>query len=188
MSYQLPQASDKSDGVKKKNDGLSLVAAKETDPLIHTSRSGGSIRARRSSKSPIDHKSAAHITPQGRIMIEGNQDDGYDGDHDGYESIDEANVHRRQPLQQGLQDDEESFLYPPPADSVESAPNRPDVPLQQTNSALHDIHSVGSVSVGSGSQPPVLEIPEEIYTVRKAALKVLKPLTRTWVRKILTVR
>lgn len=29
--------------------------------------------------------------------------------------------------------------------------------------------------------PPLLEIPEEIYAVRKAALKVLKPLNNTWV-------
>lgn len=39
----------------------------------------------------------------------------------------------------------------------------------------------GSRSEGSASQPPLLEIPEEIYAVRKAALKVLKPLTKTWV-------
>jgi hypothetical protein len=29
--------------------------------------------------------------------------------------------------------------------------------------------------------PPMLEIPEEIYAVRKAALKVMKPLNNTWV-------
>jgi hypothetical protein len=39
-----------------------------------------------------------------------------------------------------------------------------------------------SRSVDSNSQPPLLEIPEEIYAVRKAALKVMKPLTKTWVR------
>jgi hypothetical protein len=37
---------------------------------------------------------------------------------------------------------------------------------------------------GSSSEhPPLLEIPEEIYGVRKAALQVLKPLTKTWVRR-----
>jgi hypothetical protein len=36
----------------------------------------------------------------------------------------------------------------------------------------------------SESNPPLLEIPEEIYAVRKAALQVLKPLTRTWVRLV----
>jgi hypothetical protein len=29
---------------------------------------------------------------------------------------------------------------------------------------------------------PILEIPEEVYQVRKSALQVLKPLTKTWVR------
>jgi hypothetical protein len=38
-----------------------------------------------------------------------------------------------------------------------------------------------SRSLDSNSQPPLLEIPEEIYAVRKAALKVMKPLTKTWV-------
>jgi hypothetical protein len=38
-----------------------------------------------------------------------------------------------------------------------------------------------SRSGGSNSQPPILEIPEEIYAVRKAALQVMKPLTKTWV-------
>jgi hypothetical protein len=32
-----------------------------------------------------------------------------------------------------------------------------------------------------GEHPPLLEIPEEIYAVRKAALQVLKPLTSSWV-------
>lgn len=36
----------------------------------------------------------------------------------------------------------------------------------------------------SEANPPLLEIPEEIYAVRKAALQVLKPLTRTWVRHV----
>jgi hypothetical protein len=55
-------------------------------------------------------------------------------------------------------------------------------------------HSGGSRSVhqlrrhyvarGSGGEhPPLLEIPEEIYNVRKSALSVLKPLTRTWVSR-----
>ncbi len=56
-------------------------------------------------------------------------------------------------------------------------------------------HSGGSRSVhqlrrhyiarGSGEHPPLLEIPEEIYGVRKSALTVLKPLTRTWVSRYL---
>ena len=34
----------------------------------------------------------------------------------------------------------------------------------------------------SSAHPPLLEIPEEVYAVRKSALQVLKPLTRSWVR------
>mmetsp|Transcript_6984 Transcript_6984/g.14865 ORF Transcript_6984/g.14865 Transcript_6984/m.14865 type:complete len:590 (-) Transcript_6984:58-1827(-) len=37
-----------------------------------------------------------------------------------------------------------------------------------------------SAGEGSGNSAPLLEIPEEIYRVRRAALQVLKPLTRTW--------
>jgi len=48
-------------------------------------------------------------------------------------------------------------------------------------SQQQDDRSVGSTASGS-EQPPLLEIPEEIYAVRKAALQVLKPLTKTWVR------
>ena len=35
--------------------------------------------------------------------------------------------------------------------------------------------------------PPLLEIPEEVYAVRKAALQVLKPLTSSWVRPLFVV-
>jgi len=39
---------------------------------------------------------------------------------------------------------------------------------------------VSSGGEGSGNSTPLLEIPEEVYRVRRAALQVLKPLTRTW--------
>lgn len=44
----------------------------------------------------------------------------------------------------------------------------------------HDIDSDQELS-HSETHPPLLEIPEEVYAVRKSALQVLKPLTRTWV-------
>ena len=34
-------------------------------------------------------------------------------------------------------------------------------------------------------RPPLLEIPEEIYAIRKAALQVLKPLTASWVSRFI---
>lgn len=41
-----------------------------------------------------------------------------------------------------------------------------------------------SADQATGETPPLLEIPEEIYAVRKAALQVLKPLNKTWVRSV----
>jgi len=35
-----------------------------------------------------------------------------------------------------------------------------------------------------GGEPPLLEIPEEIYAVRKSALQVMKPLIGSWVRAL----
>mmetsp|Transcript_6406 Transcript_6406/g.18022 ORF Transcript_6406/g.18022 Transcript_6406/m.18022 type:complete len:636 (-) Transcript_6406:1604-3511(-) len=56
--------------------------------------------------------------------------------------------------------------------------NEPPQPYRPTSP--DDQHSLGGDT--SGSQPqPLLEIPEEIYAVRKSALKVLKPLTKTWI-------
>jgi len=44
------------------------------------------------------------------------------------------------------------------------------------------------VARGSGSgEHPLLEIPEEVYSIRKSALQVLKPLTRTWVSREIRV-
>ncbi len=49
--------------------------------------------------------------------------------------------------------------------------------------SLRRTHIVAGENGGEGQgNPPLLEIPEEIYRVRRAALQVLKPLTRTWVR------
>jgi hypothetical protein len=59
------------------------------------------------------------------------------------------------------------------------------------NSGSRSVHSLrrslgreetgASAGEGSGNGSPLLEIPEEIYRVRRAALQVLKPLVRTWV-------
>lgn len=46
--------------------------------------------------------------------------------------------------------------------------------------ASEDVDSDQDLS-HSETHPPLLEIPEEVYAVRKSALQVLKPLTRTWV-------
>lgn len=50
--------------------------------------------------------------------------------------------------------------------------------------SVHSLRRTHLVAVENGGEgqgnPPLLEIPEEIYRVRRAALQVLKPLTRTW--------
>lgn len=62
--------------------------------------------------------------------------------------------------------------------SRESSASRP----HRNSYSYRDDHSLGSSTDGPSVQNrPMLEIPEEIYAVRKAALQVLKPLTKTWV-------
>ena len=55
---------------------------------------------------------------------------------------------------------------------------------QGTANLVRESHSQEDDLSQSEANPPLLEIPEEIYAVRKAALQVLKPLTRTWVRSV----
>lgn len=55
-----------------------------------------------------------------------------------------------------------------------------DTQLQRRDSDRSD----QSLSNNSETHPPLLEIPEEVYAVRKSALQVLKPLTRTWVSSL----
>jgi hypothetical protein len=60
-------------------------------------------------------------------------------------------------------------------------------PLSPGGSQRSSSGATGSTTSYSGhrqQQAPILEIPEEIYIVRKAALQVLKPLTKTWVRHV----
>ena len=156
------------------------TTATETDPLLLDSASastrrsnrteshGGSIRARRSSRSPT---------------VSLNRHFG---------SVDQ----RQEQLQM----------------NVALAANQPENDLQQDYNIIHDDTSrSGNLSLSGSSRqstrsgisnttnrrqylsekrskeggvehPPLLEIPEEVYGVRKAALAVLKPLTKTWVR------
>ena len=56
-----------------------------------------------------------------------------------------------------------------------------------TGGGSRSVHSLRRSHIMSGTagegatNSPLLEIPEEIYRVRRDALQVLKPLTRTWV-------
>ncbi|GAX09735.1 hypothetical protein FisN_19Lh205 [Fistulifera solaris] len=98
--------------------------------------------------------------------------------HDGYESLDDS-INFAQSSRQTIRD-EESLLYNK-AGSMSSLPPQPDS-ASRYGSHFSGIQASGSgMSTSTSSHQPVLEIPEEVYTVRKAALTVLKPLTRTWI-------
>ena len=166
MSLQLPP----SEKVKKKEENSSHPAiARETDPLLRQANSWGSVRSRRgTSTSSVDQQ---HF----KGMM--NQDDG--ANHSGYESIDDS-ASLEQTSRRTTRD-EESLLYGPPG-SASSLPPHPDSGSQRGGSNFSGIQaSQSGISMSSTSHQPVLEIPEEVYAVRKAALTVLKPLTRTWV-------
>jgi hypothetical protein len=168
MSLQLLS----SEKVKKNEENSSIPAiARETDPLLRNANSGGSVRSRRgTSTSPIDQQ---HF----KVMM--SQDDVI-SNHNGYESLDDGTRFAQSPRQTTR--DEESLLYNTAA-STSSIPPQQDSASQRYGSNFSGIQISGSgMSSSTSSHQPVLEIPEEVYTVRKAALTVLKPLTRTWVR------
>jgi len=106
------------------------------------------------------------------------------------------NNHQRYSDMNMLQDSGESIQQQQPYNALrdDHVPSR-SVDGQSVNSSQsggsRSIHQLRRHYVvrgsGSGEHPPLLEIPEEIYSVRKSALSVLKPLTRTWVSCFLSV-
>lgn len=174
--------------------------ASESDPLLMNIGTG-IVRSRRTSRSPVQvqHNTISNIAETERPMIASlrNEDDGFDAEHDGYESIEEATV-RSQQL--SASDDEDPFttrLFKNSSEKRKTCGVSGDKDdndgsgshrslNSNTNAAAGGGVSTSAIqtqgSLGSGSeQPPLLEIPEEIYAVRKAALQVLKPLNKTWV-------
>jgi hypothetical protein len=202
MSFPLPRTSDKSNRAYKKND--EEASTLESDPLLQgnaqTTSSGdnqgilrnlseatrGFIRARRSSKSPVDSQSNQHFSAQHQPdpdlpMIRVKSGDMNSDEHDGYEAVEDATVNSRS--QHSAMDDgasQSTHLYSQQSGSSRSSrSSRASAPPQ--GGTYREAPSVDDRSHGSGELPPLLEIPEEIYAVRKAALQVLKPLTKTWV-------
>jgi hypothetical protein len=124
------------------------------------------------------------------------------GEHDGYEAVEDATVHSRSQHSAAMEADGASsqsqnsstHLYSQQSggSSRSSRSSRGGGSASGHEHAAHntpgggggtyrEAASVDDRSLGSGELPPLLEIPEEIYAVRKAALQVLKPLTKTWV-------
>lgn len=76
-------------------------------------------------------------------------------------------------------------------DSSETMSQRSSIPMRRQGTVERTMNmNRGDSEVSDRSldndnrsaHPPLLEIPEEVYAVRKSALQVLKPLTRSWVR------
>lgn len=197
MSFSLSRSSDS----KKKTDG-EVDTAKETDPLLKgavltaaakgVSQSvaeghGGFIRARRSSKSPVQYlpKQQQYFGQDLRPMLRNNSNNGslkeLGQPHDGYDAIEDGTVHSRQSTGDGGN----TSVYS--QHSTGSVSSRPGSRQQSVYTNDNRGISPDSRSADSVSQPPLLEIPEEIYAIRKAALQVFKPLTKTWVRTVLFV-
>lgn len=68
------------------------------------------------------------------------------------------------------------FFVPPVESATSSSHLEPRHPVPLSKSSSYPTRTT------QNDEPPLLEIPEEIYAVRKAALQVLKPLNKTWVR------
>jgi len=64
--------------------------------------------------------------------------------------------------------------------STSAGPFHPDSSAESMNN--NDNRNDNHNDINNSAHPPLLEIPEEVYAVRKSALQVLKPLTRSWVR------
>jgi len=98
------------------------------------------------------------------------------------DSTSSASVQQQEAQHAGLQ--KESRTAQPPAGD-----DRQLFHLRRTNAAYRPPTGDGSNAQqrdGNG-EPPLLEIPEDIYAVRKSALQVMKPLIGSWVRPLQTL-
>jgi len=183
MINELPQLIEGNRAAKKEN--LKKREATENDPLIPshsgsssagTHHSGSILRARRSSRSPNTLENA----------MDSSQQQGH-GDRFG--------TYRATDAYTNLENDSEmtytgaSTATNPPTSSQNSNHSRsetatPEHSLHQNRSdrfILPIQHTLQAPSRRhTEAHPPLLEIPEEVYAVRKAALQVLKPLTSSW--------
>lgn len=156
MSYPPPR--------QKKEDA---VVTTERDPLLLSASSSSSLRARRGSRSPVDplpamQADAAATSSDEEVAASTPQQQ--PSDHASYQAMEDTHDHES------------------PSRLITSAPSQHSMLSRSTASIYRNVSSTDHHSVGSSSQAPLLEIPEEIYAVRKSALQVLKPLTKTWVR------
>jgi hypothetical protein len=175
-------------GKKAKSDRGEVT---EADPLlppnpgartIQTSFSG-TFRARRSSRSPNTPNFPMDSSPSSRQHGLG---DGHRNQRslDGYIAYNEDTSRAS------------SASYTGPATVGSTNPQGvPNSSIQQSDAATPDRQErkagmyrpnpiTETPQQRGGGHPPLLEIPEEVYAVRKAALQVLKPLTSSWVSRL----
>lgn len=143
---------------KQKNEGAAQDAEKETDPLLS---SGRHLQIRR--RSPLTTTTAA--TPPMRNWDVSQQSDEYHDDR-----------HTHQQLQYTLQSDNTSQFS---ADGTFTGSSN-----NQELKRKDGIYKPTPEKSPLKATTRLLEIPEEIYAIRKAALEVLKPLTASWVSNI----
>lgn len=155
--------------VSKKEEGPG-EEAKETDPLLSSNppHFRSTIRSRRSSKSPA------------ALMNNNSPEDRYT-----------ANVGTFNSTEDYSEGDYE--LHTDSATSESSQQNQKAVPQQETRrddravfhlrrtNAVYRDSTASRQPLDDDGEPPLLEISEEIYAVRKSALQVMKPLIGSWV-------
>mmetsp|Transcript_5351 Transcript_5351/g.7472 ORF Transcript_5351/g.7472 Transcript_5351/m.7472 type:complete len:553 (-) Transcript_5351:297-1955(-) len=166
MRKQVSSAYDQQQGTRR-SAGESGVG--ETDPLLlQNNQHNNTIRQR---KSPLTTTEAAaqrtQKTGMNRTTLEPiadpyNDPRYYDATA---ESAHEYALHDT--------DDEPSFSTLPDATSERYGHAHPHAHARRVFTAAPNDRS-------RDSAPPLLEIPEEVYAVRKAALQVMKPLTSSW--------
>jgi hypothetical protein len=180
----MRQPSSRETRGRNKGSEAQATTARETDPLLQTSspshfpsrrtetntNGGSSIRARRSSRSPTVSVNQ-HFGP-----LEHQQHDPMNTEHAA--DTPDQNIQQAYNI---FQDDRSRS-----GNMSLDVSSRISTESSQSRSAHQPLrrHYVAEKGGGSfGDHPPLLEIPEEIYGVRKAALSVLKPLTKTWVSR-----
>jgi len=155
----------------RSRDSTTSTSATELDPLLRASAQsshyqGGSIRSRRTSRSPASSGNNQFSSPEYQRDNQMNSplvDESTNTQNlqDAYQVVNNRSNGANSSLGDSADSSSGSGRYVSGSRSVQSL-------RRKYNSE-------------SGEDPPLLEIPEQIYAVRQGALKVLKPLTKTWV-------
>ena len=178
-------------GASGKKEKLDQGEVTEADPLlapnpgartIQTSFSG-SFRARRSSRSPNTANFPMDSSPSSRQHGLGGGR-GNQRCSDGYTAYNEDASRTSSATHTGAATGVSTNPQGVPNSSIQpsdaATPDR-----QERKAGMYRPNLITETPQQRGGvHPPLLEIPEEVYAVRKAALQVLKPLTSSWVSRL----